>query len=109
MTEAASETGNINIGIGIVKGRVVMDLHERTNQIHFDPENARLVAEELARRAYEARFGPRPTGSGSMVAEAMRKKLVTRVSLMLRSGAEQRWSNGKMATAIVDACLREAT
>lgn len=73
------------------------------------PEEARQVAEALARSSYQARFGVDlvPKGS-SAVSRVVRDQIVNRVTHILRSLGDQHKPRIFIAESVVDAVLSKA-
>lgn len=72
-------------------------------------EEARLVAEALARSSYKAKFGTDLVPSGqSAVSRVIRDQMVNRVSHILRSLGEQHKPRIFIAESVVDAVLAKA-
>lgn len=112
----AEDTGNIDVAVGVVEGKVVAQWHRPVTQIVFDPQNAFQIGEALARAAHEARFpGEKLPSDRSYLAEQVRAKLtedlrvrmINRVSLMMQGEQFRTWTPGKQALHLVDAIFRE--
>ena len=95
------------IAIGVDEGRVVMKFPEPKQWIAMDSENCRLIAEAMARAAYECRYGVPAAQGGSNLSEGIRVKLITRVTHVMRSMKEQHKAPQFIAAAIVDVILSE--
>ena len=116
MSEAQQNTGNVDVAVGVVQGKVVAKWHQPTNQIVFDPQNAFEVGEALARAGHEARFGTKPAADASYIAEQVRARvteelrdhMVARVALVLPQLMERKWTPGRTALEVVDICLAMA-
>lgn len=102
-------TGNANVQIGVVKGRVHFELPVGINWIAMDPDNARIMGEELARRAFEAHTGRAPDAGKSLVVDQIREKMVNRILHVLTSMESQKVPMLRRAQAVVDIVLQEAT
>ena len=101
--------GASEVAIGINGGKVVLRFPKALEWVALDPENARQIAEAIARCAYEAHYGRPAQTAKSQLSNQKHVALIRRVTLML--GSFQRESslpsNNKMATAIVDSILSE--
>lgn len=96
------------IAIGERNGKVVLMFPKPTTEFQMDAENARRIAEQLARSAYTAHFGREPSGKPrSMVTESLRKHMRARVKLVVRSLLEQGKSWQYISQHVVDLILRE--
>ena len=107
--------GKTEVSLGVVAKQVVLKFPQPMEFVTFDPENARTFAEHLAAAAYEAHYGLRAPDSASEIArqarekftEAMRIRLINRVSIMLEGEAFRSWSPGKRAMHLVDQIIKE--
>ncbi len=97
------------IALGVESGKVVMRWHEPAQEIRFDAENARVLAEAIARAAYEAHTGIRPADGPSQITEQIRQRLTTRATHVIRSMMSDHKLPAVIAVAVVDLILREAT
>lgn len=105
------DDGNIDVALGVVNqgghGRVMMTFERPITQVIWDPENARVFGEQLARASYEARFGVKPQSMGSMLSEERRLQLTHRIKLVAKSEAERGKNDLQIATAVLDVILNE--
>lgn len=101
--------GNVPVALGVVKGRVHWELPPGQDWCAMDPENARQIAEGLAKAAYEARYGVKPADGVSRLATDKRLQMVSRVALVAGSLAREGKNNVQIAEAVVDVILREIT
>ncbi len=99
--------GNIDIAVGVVKGRVHVELPPGHDWFAMDPENARVIGEGLARAAYEARYGVKPSTMESRLATDRRVQMIARVRLVANSMARDGKNDLQIATAVVDVILKE--
>lgn len=109
MTIDRNYTGNAPVQIGVVKGRVHFELPAGINWVAMDPNNARLMGEELARRAFEAHTGRAPDANKSLLVDQIREKMVNRVLMVLTSLENQKVPMLRRAQTVVDIVLQEAT
>lgn len=105
------DTGNHDVALGVVKqGSVpmVQMLFDRPiTHVLWEAENARIFAEQLARCAYEAHYGVKPAAAGSKLSEEKRLHLTHRIALVANSEAKRGRNNLQIATAVLDAILKE--
>lgn len=101
------DDSNVDWSIGVVKGRVEIHYHEPRRRVVMDSENARLIAEGLAKAAYEARYGTKPNEGRSRLGEELRVRMVTRVALVAGSMARDGKSNQEIAASVVDIVMSE--
>ena len=102
------DDSNVTWAIGVVKGRVELQFTEGPRaRVVMDSENARLIGEGIAKAAFEARYGKKPNEGASGLAEALRERMVNRVTIVAGSMAEQGKSNREIAVAIVDIIMGE--
>lgn len=95
--------------IGVVNGRVAIMFPQDVNWVHCDPENARLIGEAISRAAYTSTYGVEPPSLRSKVSDALREKLVNRITIVLASLETQKKSPLQRAQAVVDIILNEAS
>lgn len=104
------DDSDVTWAIGVVKGRVELQFLEGPRaRVVMDSENARQIAEGIAKAAYEARYGKKPTEGASGLADALRERMVNRVAIVAGSMASQGKSNKEIATAVVDIIIEELT
>lgn len=109
-TQPPINNGSTQVAIGLRDGRVVMQFPQAIEWFAMDPQNAKEIAEGIARASYEAHYGrPPPESARSVIGEEKLKLLTTKVAFMLSKLAEQGRSNGYVARAIIEAVLAEAT
>lgn len=99
--------GNVDIAVGVVKGRVHVELVPGHDWFAMDAENARTIAEAVARAAYEARYGVKPTTAESRLSTDRRVQMIGRARLVANSLAQQGKNDMEIATAVVDVILKE--
>lgn len=99
--------GDVPLAIGVVKGRVHIELPAGNNWVAMDPDNARVIAEALAKAAYEAHYGVKPGGAGgaSAITDDIRLRCINRVAMVAGSLAREGKSNQEIATKVVDVLL----
>lgn len=76
----------------------------------MDPQEGLVIAEHLAQTCFEARDGVKPVGAAlkAEIVERHRMTLTHRVALMLGTLREDKnKSDGQVAQAVVEACLKE--
>lgn len=77
------------IGIAVRDGKVVLAVfdpaRESRTEAVCDAENARQIAEGLARAAYEAHHGRAPVNGGSVISAQMHADAVGRMVVLLRN------------------------
>lgn len=103
------DSKSVNIAIGVANGQVVIEYESPRKRVVYDPENARMVGEQMARAAYEAHTGRKPAQGASMLTDQIQERLVRRVSLALRSMALDGWSNARVARKLIEIIAREVT
>ena len=98
------------LAIGDRNGMVVISFPEPKSYIELDEETARRVGEALAKQAYKVRFGDFPTPAKTAITDMQRIRLAQRVTLMLRSMANEAPvpEYNVQANRIVDEVLRGA-
>jgi hypothetical protein len=102
------DDSNVTWAIGVVQGRVELQyLEGPRSRVVMDSENARQIAEGIAKAAYEARHGRKPDESKSNLAEAIRERMINRVAIVAGSLAEQGKSNREIAQTVVDIVMSE--
>jgi len=103
-------TDSIDVAVGVVGGKVVLKFPHAVEYVEMDAQNTLDIAEEMSRCAFLLRDevpAAGPTLKASMV-ERHHQTLVPRVTLMLASlRADAATSDGEVAAAVVEACLRE--
>lgn len=132
MTETAREdfkpstpdevrAGKTNMLIGTNGPDVVLRFPQPMPYVIFNPENARQVAEGLARAAYQARYGKPPADDlrselaqdiRDRLTDELRDRMIARFTIVMPSMLEQlRGSKtpGRVAMELVDIFMREVT
>lgn len=109
---AANDSGKSEsetlIGIGVLRGRVALEFHHPMKSIEIEPENARLLAEGIAKAAYHARYGvPAPVFGGSAITGEKRQRIIT--NAVFRIKRMENRSPEFIAADIVDLVLTELT
>lgn len=102
-----SGDGNIDIAVGVIKGRVHVELPPGHDWFAMDPENARQIAEGIAKAAYEAHHGVKPGGVGgaSAITDDIRQKCINRAAIVADSLAREGKNNQEIAAGVVDVLL----
>jgi ABC-type cobalamin/Fe3+-siderophores transport system ATPase subunit len=102
--------GAVEMHLGIDNGKVMQRFKEPTLLVLYDPQNALDVAGRIADLAFECRDGVKPV-SDTLKAELVerhRMTLTARVAHMLHSLREDKTrTDGQVAQAVVEACLKE--
>lgn len=102
------DESNVTWAIGVVKGRVELQYPEGPRaRVVMDSENARQIAEGIAKAAYEARYGKKPAEGASRLGEDMRTRMVNRVAIVAGSMATEGKSNKEIAQTVVDIVMAE--
>jgi len=102
--------GDVQMVLGIHDGKVMQRFEHATEVVLYESQNALDVAEEIARLAFEVRDGMKPAGPAlkTELIERHRMTLTARVALMLRTlRADKMRTDGEVAQAVVEACLKE--
>lgn len=94
------------VAIGEEAGKVIFRFPHPTNEFVCEPENARLIAEQIAKSAYIAHYGRQPE-QRSLIGESMRKSMKGRATIVIRSLMEAGKSPGYIADHITDLILKE--
>jgi hypothetical protein len=97
--------GNVPIAIGVIRGRVHMELPPGHDWAVMDPENCRQIAEGLARAGYEARYGVKPSEGSSALGDDLRLRCINRVAQVAGSLSREGKNNQQIAAAVVDVLL----
>ena len=103
--------------LSLHQGQVIIHFQKPCEWASFDPESARRFAEQMARYAYEARYGRKPDdaetqsflaqGIRRKLTKILREKMVNRTVMLLRNFAEKKPALGYQAEQIVDHVLKE--
>ena len=102
-----NDDSKVEGAIGVVKGRVEIHYPQPRSRVVFDADNARQFGEMMAKAAYEARYGVKPTEGSSRLAEGLRVRMVTRGTHMIRSMLKDGKSDQEIVTALVDVIMSE--
>ena len=109
---------SVDVAIGLLDGKVVVQWRELRTEITFDPKNAYTIGMHLARAAMEAHQG-KATGkelefiAGELahvkvvVTDLQRMGMVQQVATIIRSLLDKGMKPGAIAQHAVDAVLRE--
>lgn len=119
MTQATADTGNVDVALGVEKGKVVLIYQQPVKHVTFEPQNAFELAEHMARAAYEARSGKKPSlrenerylakEIRARVKEDLYERMVTRATLTLRGLYENKQPIETIARELVQTVLSQAT
>jgi hypothetical protein len=105
------DTGQHDVALGVVQqgghGRVMMTFEHPITKVIWDAENARVFADHLAKAAYEARFGVKPTTAAHQVAGERREQMKHRIAHVARTEAERGRNNIEIADAVLEVILNE--
>ena len=107
--------GKTDMILAVHEGQVVVRYPQPMLFVTMDPENARVIAESIAKAAYEAHYGMAPPDSASELArqardrftEAMRIRMINRVALMLNSETLIQMTPKDRALRVVDILMKE--
>jgi hypothetical protein len=102
--------GAVEMVLDLEAGKVLQHFREPMQRILYEPTNALDVAAKLAELAYEARGDLKPAGSAlkADLVERHRMTLTHRIALILRTArGDTRMSDGQLAQAVVETCLKE--
>jgi hypothetical protein len=102
----------IELAVGDANGCVQLVLSEVTDRVALEPANATVIAEAIARAAYNAAYGTKRTLTGhgpSIISNQVRNRMVARIALMLKGMTEGNRSHRFQAEQIVDTILAEVT
>ena len=102
-----NDDSNVVWSIGVVKGRVELHFETPRTRVVMDSENARVIAEGIAKAAYEARYGTKPAEGQSRLGEALRERMINRGAIVSKSMAESGRSNRDIVAAMVDIIMSE--
>lgn len=97
------------IAIGERNGKVVFNFPHATSEFICDAENARQIAEQIARSAYKAHTGRDAQGGKSVIGEAVRRRLHARAVIVVRTLIEQGKSAEYIGKHLTDIILGEVT
>lgn len=96
--------------IGERNGMVAMLFPVPTKEFEMGAEQARAIAEQIARSAYIVDTGMQPDAGGkSMISENLRLRARRRARLVIRSLMEQNKGSDYIADTVVDLILQELT
>jgi len=100
-------TDDMLIAIGERNGKVVFTFPHATNEFICDAENARQIAEQIARSSYRAHYGRDWTEQRSAITEQLRTRLQARALIVVRTLMEQGKKPEYIARHLVDVILTE--
>jgi len=109
MTGKGNGDGGPLVAIGERDGKVIMTFSSPVQWLPLDPENARQIAEQIARSAYKARFGRDPNENRSYITDTIRQGLHARATMIIRSMTTQGKRSNHIASQVVDEILKEIT
>ena len=102
-------TGTTTCAVGERDGQVVLTFPFPVEWATFDPETARQIGEAMAREAYKAKYGRASNEKGSVISEQIRTRLISRVTIIIRSMQNKQKLPGYIAAEVVDSVLQEVT
>ena len=102
-------TGTTTCAVGERDGQVVLTFPLPVEWATFDPETARQIGEAMAREAYKAKYGRSSSEKGSVISEQIRTRLISRVTIIIRSMQNKQKLPGYIAAEVVDSVLQEVT
>ena len=95
------------VAVGTESGHVVLRFPEPVTWASLEPEQARQVAEAMARAAYELHHGRAPAPGHSPIANSIRTRLVRRLAIVLRDLLDRGKSVDYIARQAVDIVMAE--
>ena len=95
------------VSIGDDSGKVVLKFSRPTENLVMDPENARQIAEGIAKAAYTASTGINPNQKSSIISEQIRMRLITRTTHIIRNLQDKKTLPGRIAAEVVDTILSD--
>jgi len=96
------------VAVGERDGQVILTFSKSVQWLPLDPENARQIAEQMAKSAYTARYGREPTGAPkSIVTEQLRQHMRARTKIIIRTLIGEGRAPEFIAEHVVDSILRE--
>ena len=95
------------VAVGNRDGKVVLEFPEALQWAALEPEQARLIAEAMAREAYTCFNGRPPDIKTSAIRQAIQQKLVNRVLLVMLNMQRRNRKPALIANELVDVVLRE--
>lgn len=101
---------NIHMAIKGHQGKVVVEFDKDVQQWVMDPENCLLIAEAMAKAAFECQGGVKPAGPAlkASIVERHHSKMVPRIALMLTGMRNNKTkTDGYIAEQIVATLLAE--
>lgn len=98
-----------SVAVGDKDGKVLLQFSKPTQNLVMDPENARQIAEGIARAAYTCHYGKPPAGSTSIINQDIQTRLISRLTLVIRSLQDKGKQPGYIAAEVLDIVLREVT
>lgn len=102
------DDSNVTWAIGVVQGKVELQYPEGPRaRVVMDSENARQIAEGIAKAAYEARYGTKPAEGASRLGDELRTRMVARGTLIANTMVNEGKSNQEIVQAIVDRVMLE--
>ncbi len=110
MNNVENFEGDIPIAVGVFQNKVVLKFPRAVEFVEIDQQNCLDIAEAMAACAMELK-GEVPKAGQALKKELFdryREKLINRVTIMFNSRREQKKiANRKLATEVVEVCLRE--
>lgn len=112
----------VDIAIGVVEGKVVLQWHQPTSEMICDPKNAYKIGLALSKAALDAHTGEKRQAKSdvefidgelsqtkTIVTDLQRDAMIAQVATIVRTFMEQKKSPGYIAMHCVDAVLKETT
>ena len=100
--------GTTTVAIGERDGNVILSFPDSVQWCALDPETARQVGEAIAKEAYHIHTGIK-AGDKSVINEAVRGRLITNITHIIRSEQDKKKLPGYIAALVVDTVLSEVT
>ena len=100
---------DINMNIYDNEGMVVIRFDKEVHEISVTYDVALQIAEEIARKAHAAHLEIEPPQDRSLVADRIRSKLITRITLVVNNLYKRRAKPEYVAAQVVDTVLSEIT
>lgn len=117
MADPNTLEANVDVAVGVTKGKVVIRFQRPVENWVLDPQNGFDIAESMARAAHRAKFGTEPPTDASYlgqqvrarVTEQLRQRMVARATVMMTSLYDKSKTPNEIAKLVVDALLAQAT
>ena len=99
---------DLTMDVGERDGLVLLRFSQPVTEVPLTPELAQKIGETIARASYGATYGTNAPKNKSAIAEALRAKLLTRVTHVIRNLSEKNKPPLFIANQVVDTILSEA-